>query len=213
MTEPGSGSMQVGPNGLESLILVSPSGDHEFRFVREPSGAEHYARRSGEELDVKTSPNLDGPATEYGAAVRLRDHLEETSPGAWSEVIHVDGDECDCVIRGSGDREDLRVQIVRADVDESRWRFMRSIRGGRFYGEDEFSVAEAIERLAAAVEKKESRYGPETRRTLVLLLDAYNVPEASITSVKVGLRRRVLNTGFRAIWVAGASASEVWLLR
>ncbi len=205
--------MQLGPNGLESLILVSPSGDHEFRLIREPSGAEHYARRSDEELEVRTSPNLDGPATEYDAAVRLRDHLETTSPGTWGEVVHVDGEECDCTIRGSGDGEDLRIQIVRADVDVSRWRFMRSIGEGRSYGEDEFSVAKAIERLAAAVEKKESRYGPETQRTLVLLLDAYNVPEASITSVKTGLRRRVLSTGFRAIWVAGANASEVWQLR
>jgi carotenoid cleavage dioxygenase-like enzyme len=63
------------------------------------------------------------------------------------------------------------------------------------------------------VEKKESRYGPETQRSLVLLLDAYNVPEGSITSVKAGLRKRVLSTGFRAIWVAGANTSEIWRLR
>ncbi len=61
MTEPGSGSMQVGPNGLESLSLVSPSGDLEFQFSREPSGAEHYARRSDEELEVKKGQPAGGP--------------------------------------------------------------------------------------------------------------------------------------------------------
>jgi hypothetical protein len=125
--------MQFGPNGLESFNLVSPSGDHEILGIREPSGAEHYARRSGEELEVKTSPNLDGSATEYAAALRLRDYLEETSPGAWDEVFPGDGDECDCIIRGSDDSEDLRIQVVRADVDESRWKFMRNISDGRFY--------------------------------------------------------------------------------
>jgi hypothetical protein len=168
--------MRLGPCGLETLTLVGPSGQQEFWLTREASGAEHYAPRSRDEIETKTSPGQEGRGTEVAATRRLRDHLGELDPGIWGEVdLDVGDADCDCVLDRTDGGPDLRVQVVRADVGDERWRFMSRVSTGSFAVENEVTIEDAVDRLVCAVKMKESRYARATKHALTLLLELEKV--------------------------------------
>lgn len=192
-----------------SLDLISPGGvEMHMRWV---DSTEHYARFSDGEIEVKTTPVPGGRESELRAATLLHDHLSAEQPGRWEPPrLRPEHDSADVVITASDRSESLLVQVVRADAEQDRWRFMAQIPDQHFYIEDGLTVEGSAARITRAVRMKARKYDTRTTANLVLLLDAFNVPEVLIPAVRSTVAAALEQRTFDAVWIVGAHPRDVW---
>jgi hypothetical protein len=105
----------------------------------------------------------------------------------------------------------LRVQIVRADIDEAFWRSFRD--GAASWTSS--SSDRASRKIWDAISKK-TRIPPRDRPQITLALDAFWTPELAFAEVLAAFDRlfgaQVRALGFKSVWIVGATDALVSVL-
>jgi hypothetical protein len=132
--------------------------------------------------------------------------------GDWDEPTKGDGVvDCEAVDRQCN-KQKLRVQIVRANVDPDFWRTLS--RDGKIEGND--TPEALVEQIKFAIDAKDKKIPKVSRRGLLLALDATRLPALSFDAVTEAFRSRwgpwAHTLGFDSVWLVGPSESLTWQL-
>jgi hypothetical protein len=135
--------------------------------------------------------------------------------GDWDEpTVGQAGDDCEAVDRQDS-KKILRIQVVRAIVDQELWRKLAD--AGKIEGVG-MSKEDLARQMRAAIEAKadDRKIPAASRRGLVLALDANRLPVLALDLVveefrsRFGVWGRAL--GFESVWLVGPGTALTWRL-
>lgn len=181
-------------DGKPFAYRESPDGGRMATADVEPDGGVSFS------LSGRPPQNEEDSVRACGVLIRAMNQ----QGGSWSDpvvgtAVDVDGESHD----RSNPARRLKMQVVRADIDEKTWRDLAQ--RGRIDVSDT-TVDELAARIGAAIALK-AALPAATKSDLTLVLDATRLPALGFDSVIAVARRSfgamLITVGFEAVWLVG----------
>lgn len=178
-------------DGQASSASLQPDGSISQNAIGDPP--------QGETLTLESCERL--------VAVKNKDKK------LWGRPELIEQGEVDCLAKTlSEEGSDLRIQVVQASVDQSVYREWRKA-GSHVTSSNESILAY---QLRQAIEHKGDHLPLDSRRGLVLALNARRLPALAFDNVVAAFRFEhglwAQSLGFSEIWVVGPTESMTWRL-
>ena len=169
-----------------------------------------YLDDQGNVISVTEKPTPKNEQDGQAICGRLVNWLNRTAP-AHGEPVAGSEKEVDWLAPAlHQDRENLLMQVVRAETEEEFWHRVAEAGEAR----REITAAEAADLLINAVRHKKERYSDQVRAKLVLAVDSGRSPAYTFQPVVDAFRAKYATecaeSGYRSVYVVGPRSDLVY---